>query len=126
MKNIVLGKTPENFKPFPVKFTAPDGADCAIMATFKYRSRSGFGVMMNQMFADAGEEKTDGIPDFQALFLKMGDKNADHLLASLTSWNLDFELNRENLIAMGDQFPAAAAALMLSYRNACVDGALGN
>ena len=81
---------------------------------------------MNQMFADAGEEKTEGTPDFQVLFSKMGDKNADHLLAALESWSLDFELTRENLMALSDQYPAASVALMGAYRDACVEGKLGN
>lgn len=126
MKTIVLGKSPKNFKSFVVKFTLPDGEEGKISATFKYRSRKDFGAMMNQMFSDAGEEKSEGVPDFQELFGKMGDKNADHLLNSLDSWNLDFELNRDNLCQLSDQYPAAAVALMAAYRNACVDGALGN
>ena len=123
---ITLGKTPKNFKPFPVKFTMPDGTNGAIAATFKYRTRTEFGAMMNQMFADAGEEKTDATPDFQALFHKMGDKNADHMLAALDAWNLDFELTRDKLIQLADQYPAASVALMACYRDACVEGRLGN
>lgn len=124
--NITLGKTPKNFKTFPVKFTMPDGTDGAIAATFKYRTRTQFGEMMNQMFKDAGEAKTEGTPDFQALFQKMGDKNADHILAALDSWNLDFDLTRENVVALSDQYPAAAVAMMACYRDACVEGRLGN
>lgn len=126
MANITLGKTPKNFKPFTVKFTQPDGEPGAIAATFKYRTRSGFGLMMNDIFKDAGEEKTEGVPDFQNLFQKMGDKNADHILAALDAWNLDFELTRDNIIALSDQYPAATAALMAAYRDACVEGKLGN
>lgn len=126
MTKIVLGKTPKNFKPFTIKFMQPDGEPGAIAATFKYRTRSGFGLMMNDIFKDAGEEKTEGVPDFQDLFLKMGDKNADHILAALDSWNLDFELTRDNIIALSDQYPAASAALMAAYRDACVEGKLGN
>lgn len=124
MANIVLGKTPTNFKPIVVKFTAPDGTDGAIKATYKYRTRTGFGEMMNKMFEDAGEAKTEGTPDFKALFAKMGDKNADHLLAALDSWNLDFELTRENLLALSNEYPAASVALMAAYRDACVEGKL--
>lgn len=126
MANITLGKKPKNFKPFTVKSPMPDGSEGIISATFKYRTRSEFGAMMNTMFADANEEKTEGIPDFQDLFLKMGDKNADHLLACLDAWDLDFELSRASLVQLSDELPAASAALMAAYRNACVDGKLGN
>lgn len=126
MAKIVLGKKPVNFKPFSVKFPMPDGTEGVIAATFKYRTRSEFGTMLNEIFKDANEEKTDGIPDFEALFSKMGDKNADHLLACLESWDLGEDLTRANLAQLSDEVPAASAALMAAYRSACVDGALGN
>lgn len=126
MANIVLGKKPKNFKPFTVKFPMPDGTEGAIAATFKYRTRSEFGVMMNDIFKDAKEEKTEGVPDFQNLFLKMGDKNADHLLGCVEAWDMDVELSRANLVQLSDEVPAASAALMAAYRDACVEGKLGN
>jgi len=126
MANIVLGKKPKNFKPFTVKFPMPDGTEGIIAATFKYRTRSEFGVMMNSIFADAKEEKTEGVPDFQALFQKMGDKNADHLLACIDAWDMDAELSRATLVQLSDEVPAASAALMAAYRDACVEGKLGN
>ena len=123
---IKLGATPKNFKPFPVSFDMPDGDVGVITPTYKYRTRAQFGEMMNQMFKDAGEEKTEGMPDFQKLFEKMGDKNADHLLACIDSWDQDFDLTRENLLQMTNEVPASSAALMAKYRDACIDGRLGN
>lgn len=126
MAKITLGKKPASFKPFSVKFPMPDGTEGAISATFKYRTRSEFGVMLNDIFKDANEAKVEGTPDFKDLFLKMGDKNADHLLACLEAWDMDVELNRANIVQLSDEVPAASAALMAAYRSACVDGALGN
>ena len=62
MANIVLGKKPKNFKPFTVKFPMPDGTEGIIAATFKYRTRSEFGVMMNSIFADAKKKKPKAYP----------------------------------------------------------------
>ena len=104
----------------------PDGTEGVIAVTFKYRTRSDFGVMMNEIFNDAKQEKTEGIPDFKDLFLKMGDKNADHLLACIEAWDVDAEVNRLALVQLSDEVPAASAALMTAYRDACVDGKLGN
>jgi hypothetical protein len=126
MAKVTLGKKPASFKPFPVKFPMPDGSEGVISATFKYRTRSEFGVMLNEIFKDAKEEKADGAPDFEDLFSKIGDKNADHLLACMEGWDMDVELNRANLVQLSDEIPAASAALMAAYRGACVDGALGN
>lgn len=126
MSNITLGKKPKTFKPIAVKFPMPDGSDGVITATFKYRTRSEFGALLNDIFTDAKQDKTDGPPDFQDLFLKMGDKNADHLLASIDAWDVDQEISRATLVQLSDEVPAASAALMAAYRDACVEGRLGN
>lgn len=127
MSKIKLGARPKNFKPFPVKFLLPDGGEAVILVTYKYRTRTEFGQMMNAMFADAGAERKDGEKvDFEKLFQQMGDKNADHLLDSMEAWDLDFDLSRESLLQMADEMPAGPVALMEAYRNACIEGRLGN
>lgn len=127
MTKIVLGKTPKNFKPFPVKFPMPDGTEGTILATFKYRTRTAFGAFLNQVFGDAGEDvPADGKPNFEDLFAKTKDKNADHLLLALDAWDIDQELNRESLQILADELPAASVALMAAYNTACTEGRLGN
>lgn len=128
MAKITLGKRPASFKPFDVKFQMPDGTEGIIKATFKYRTRAEFGAMLNGMFTEAGEEKpADGKLDFEALYTKMGDRNADHLLAALDAWSLDDQpLSRATLLQLSNELPAAAVALMKSYAEACTEGRLGN
>lgn len=133
MAKIRLGAPPATFKPFPVKFTMPDGSEGAILATFKYRSRKDFGKLLNAMFAVVGKEIPAAAPDaeakpidFEALFAETGEKNAEHLLASLFAWDLDGELTLDNLQAVCDEYPAGAAALMAAYSRACNEGHLGN
>lgn len=122
MAKIVLGTKPKNFKAIPVKFPMPDGTEGVITTTYKYRTRSEFGLMMNQIFSDAGQEKTEGVPDFEELFLKMGEKNADHLLACIDSWDVSESVTRAALVQLSDEVPAGSAALMAAYRDACVEG----
>ena len=127
MAQIKLGKTPKTFKPFAVKFPMPDGSEGTITATFNYRTRTQFGQFLNGVFSDAGEEApSDGKLDFETLFAKTRDKNADHLLQALGAWDLDDEVNRANLQALADELPAAAVALMAAYNAACTEGRLGN
>lgn len=127
MSRIKLGARPASFKPFPVKFTMPDGSEGIVMATYRYRTRTEFGELLNEAFAEAGEEKpADGKIDFQALYANIGNKNAEHLLKSLAAWDLEAELTLESLKELADTLPAGAAALMAAYSVACNEGRLGN
>ena len=127
MSKIKLGATPKTFKPCAVKFPMPDGSEGVIKATFNYRTRTQFGQFLNQVFADAGETPTpDEKPDFEVIFAKTKDKNADHLILALAGWDLDEDLSRENLQALANELPGAAVALMSAYNVACTEGRLGN
>ena len=127
MTKIVLGKTPKTFKPFEVKFPMPDGEEGSIIATFNYRTRTQFGQYLDSVLSDAGEDSSaDAQPNFEAIFNKTKDKNADHLLMALSDWNLDEKLSRESLQKLADELPAAAVALMAAYNAACTQGRLGN
>lgn len=131
MAKIKLGDRPKTFAPAHIKFTMPDGTPGIIEAVYKYRTRVEFGKFMNDIFVQAGEKPGDEKPaddkvDFQKIFEQMGDKNTDHLLACLDSWNIDAPLNRDTLLQLSNELPAASVALMSGYRDACVEGRLGN
>jgi len=128
MTKIILGKTPKNFAAFPVTFTMPEGMEGTIEATFKYRTKTQFGEYLNKIFSEVGEEPpSDGNIDFEVLFNKTKDKNADHLLEALEAWEgIDAPLNRESLQALANELPAASIALMAAYNKACTEGKLGN
>lgn len=126
-QKVKLGDTPKTFAPAPVKFTKPNGEEAEIEVVYKYRTSKQFGEYLNGVYADAGEVPKSGDKvDFEALFQKTSDKNADHLLGCMESWDLDDKLNRESLQALANEIPAAAIALMSGYRLACVEGKLGN
>lgn len=124
---VKLGTRPETFMPFDVNFKLPDGSESSIKATFAYRTRAEFGQMLNGVFKEAGEDPpTDGKLDFEAIYRKAGDKNADHLLACLKAWDLDDDLTRANLLTLSNEIPGAAVALMAAYSDCCTQGKLGN
>ena len=127
MAKLVLGKTPANFKPFDVKFTLPDGQEDQIKVTFKYKTRSQFAAFLNELFQEAGEEKTtDEKIDFEKLFAKGGDKTVSHLTKIIAEWDFAEPATAESLRAMHDQAPAAAAAMTSAFSLACTEGKLGN
>jgi len=128
MAKLVLGKTPETFKPFPVKFTLPDGEEDQIVVTFKYKTRSGFAAFLNELFGDSGEAKPakDEKVDFEKLFLKGGEKTVVHLLKIIADWDFAEKPTAETLRQMHDQAPAAASAITAAFSSACTEGRLGN
>ncbi|WP_298929245.1 phage tail assembly chaperone [uncultured Ramlibacter sp.] len=127
MTKIVLGKRPETFKPFPVKFEMPDGTEGVIQATFNYCTRTEFGAMLNKIFAVASKDaQVEGALDYAKIFAETADKNAEHLLAALHAWDLDAELSLKSLQELCDTIPAASAALMGAFSVAAQQGRLGN
>lgn len=128
MSKLKLGKTPENFKPFNVKFVLPDGTEDQIKVTFKYKTRSGFATFLNELFAESGEDKPEEVTklDFEAIYAKGGEKTMSHLSKIIVEWDFEEPPTRETLKALHDQAPAAAVAMTESYRDACTSGKLGN
>lgn len=142
MAKIILGKKPKTFKPFTVNFEMPDGTEGSILATFNYLTRTEYGAFLNKIMNEEVKEqdkkedeqkqidevsKKPEVIDFEALFKKTKDKNADHLLLALADWDLEgHELNLASLQQLADEIPAASVAFMEAHRKACVEGRLGN
>jgi len=125
MAKLILGKTPETFKPFAVKFELPQGGEDQLTLTCKYRTRIEFAEFMDELYA--GDAKPiDDAHDFVALFKRGGEKTAEHLAKFIVAWDLAEPVTPENLVALHNQAPAAAAAMTAAYGVACTEGRLGN
>lgn len=128
MAKIKLGARPKSFKR-KVEFAMLDGTVGVIEVEFKYRTRTEFGRMIDELLETA-KASTDAPADVKAemfeLMSRTTEANADYVLQIAQGWNLDEEFNRENIQQLGDEIPAAVAAIMADYRSAVTEGRLGN
>ncbi|RYF73782.1 MAG: hypothetical protein EOO22_08310, partial [Comamonadaceae bacterium] len=123
-----LGNRPKSFTR-KVEFPMLDGQTGAIDITFKYRTRTEFGVFIDELMAAAGEKKkADDDEKFSmaALMERTAGANASYILQVVDAWNLDAELSLSSVQQLSDEVPAASAAIMETYRLACTEGRLGN
>jgi len=130
MAKITLGKPPKSFKRV-VKFPMLDGTTGSIECIYKYRTRKDFGIFIDGLL-DAAKAKPETGDDGEVKFSmaelmeKTAGANADYILAILDGWNLDEPLSADTAQQLADELPAAAAAIMETYRAAVQDGRLGN
>lgn len=124
---ITLGKRPKNFKRI-VKFALLEGGEGSIECSYKYRTRSEFGAFIDKVVEAAGAaSKPDGEKFSMAeLMERTAGQNAAYIMDVIDGWNLDEELTKANVQQLSDEFPAAAAAIMETYRAAITEGRLGN
>ena len=124
---IKLGARPKSFVRV-VKFPMIEGGEGSLECTFKYRSRSEFGVFIDVLLESAGAKPKDDGEKFSMaeLMERTAGQNAKYIMDVLEGWNLDEDLNQANVQQLADELPGAAAAIMETYRTACVEGRLGN
>ena len=106
-----------------------DGSEGSIEVTFKYRTRSEFGVFIDSITEAAGiKSKADEDAKFSLadLMEKTKESNADYLFKVIEGWNLDEEFTLPNVAQLCDELPGAASAIMETYRLAVTEGRLGN
>ena len=127
MAKIKLGNAPKNFKRV-VKFPLLDGTEGSIEVTYKYRTRSEFGLFIDEILQAAGKDKTESSDEFSMLDLmeKTSESNADYVMQVIDGWSLDEDLTHENVQQLSDEIPAAVNAIMETYREVITKGRLGN
>lgn len=127
MSKIKLGNRPKSFTK-TVKFDMLEGGKASIECTFKYRTRTEFGVFIDALVADAGVKPEVAEDKFSMtdLMSQTAGSNAKYLLQVLEAWNLEEDLTLANAQQLADELPAAAAAVMETYRLAVTEGRLGN
>lgn len=131
MAKISLGKRPETVT-LPAKFEHLDGTKDAIKVTYRYRTRSEFAEFIDARAAAAKEAAeqdaavADGEFSLADVFTKQDEALVDHILEIAVGWDLAEPLDRESVTQLVAEYPAAATAIITTYRSACVEGRRGN
>ena len=122
---VTLGKTPECFPATTVEVTLPDGTKCVIPLVYKYRTKKQYGVWLDEIGAqksgDEGQEFT-----WAKHFEGESSVKAEKALDALHSWGLSEPLNKESLVQLDDECPAAMVAILRAYGETCRGERLGN
>ena len=128
---IKLGSTPKSFKKV-VKFPMLDGTEGSIECTYKYRTRTDFGLFIDEI-VEAAKLKPAPVVDGEdaafsmaELMEKTAGSNADSIMQVLDDWNLDEPLSKATAQQLADEIPAAAGAIMETYRVAITEGRAKN
>lgn len=137
---IVLGKRPETFSK-EVAFPMLDGSTGCIKVEFKYRTRKEHAEFVDgiqasiEAKAKAEAERYKALADAgqDAPQIKQADivgyqvaASVDTIMGAVKGWNLDIPFDREAVEQLVDELPAAVAAIVSTYREAIVEGRLGN
>lgn len=128
MPKIILGQRPTEFSR-TVKFPMLEGTDGEIRCRFKYRTKQEYAAMVDRLAEQSKitpDPATGLLPDYAEIMRRAVQGNGEYLKELLLGWDLEGEVNSENLNELADAYPAAASAIMEAYRVGCVEGKLGN
>ena len=124
---VVLGKPPTSF-PAEVTFTTLSGEQAALQCEFVYRTKTEFGELLNELGQAAKDtiNAPESDDENQNIFDGAIRLQAQQLSKVLLSWDLPEPCDTDHLYALCNEYPSAFAAIVQTYRNAIVDGRLGN
>lgn len=125
-----LGSRPKSFKK-TINVQMHDGVVGQIKVEYFYRTRREFGEFIDEILADAGvKPASDSDEDVKFSLREAMDKsieaNADYIMKAVSGWDLDVDYTRDAVIQLCDESPGAAFGIINSYREACIEGKLGN
>lgn len=140
VSKIVLGKRPEHFTR-EVRVPMLDGTTGTIEVKFVYRSRKEFAELVDVTQAEitakaeaevermkkaAGEGES--LPEFSQadLVARQAEFNVAYLLKIAKGWNLDVPFDKDAVEELVDTLPGAVTAIVSTYREALLEGRLGN
>lgn len=137
-KKITLSKRPQSFKKV-VQIPMIDGSEDAIEFTFKYRTRTEFGQLMDEMTESAKAKSTtedadesdnaaeESGPKTWREFIGNGiERDAQYVLKIAEGWDLADEFGEKTVIELLDMYPGASKRIADAYSEAVNGNRLGN
>lgn len=126
-RTVRLGQKPSGI-PDVVKYTGLDGAEYMIPVTFKYRTLTEFGALLDEVFSQTLPPATGADGKLSSKSVQQGQVhvNGQYMHLILLDWGLDVPLTLQACIQLADEDPAAVRALMNKYRELITVGRSGN
>lgn len=125
MAKFQLGAKPKTFN-HKIEFETLDGVKTDFSVSYYYRTKSEFFKLVDDLLATAKARGIDEDKPLSEVVLAADGDNVQYILKIVSGWSLDDDLNETNVRRLVDEYPAAAAAIIDSYRAACVEGRRGN
>ncbi|KIF80776.1 phage tail assembly chaperone [Noviherbaspirillum autotrophicum] len=118
MAKLTLGKRPGAFKK-TVHIPLCDGGTDEIEFVFKYRTRTEYGKLMDELAAKPSQEDGAATPkekwSLEKFIGKSVEEDADFILMLAEGWDLSDEFSRESLISLVDMHAGATDAIHKAY-----------
>lgn len=132
MPKIKLGAAPKTFK-HPVKYELVEGGTDQITMVYTNRTRDEFAAFIDGLYPELKEipgtnivQQAIEVVSVIAGSAKARDNDVSFILGCAQGWDLDDEFNGENVRRLVNEFPAAARAVIDTYRVAITEGRLKN
>ena len=121
----IFGERPETITG-QVTFVSVTGQEVDLECSFVYRTRAEFAELWDECVDMKIGDFADGEFSQAKLAERVSSLHAERALKYLKAWPLDLEINRQVLMDLFDQEPAAPAAFFNAYQIVCTLGRQGN
>ena len=130
-----LGNAPKTFTKV-VEVPLLDGAVADVLMTFKYRTRTEFGALMDFIINKVNEpenpKKGKAVSEEEAaktlseMFAAGNASNVEYVLMIAEAWDLEDEFGEKALAELANEYPGAINAISEAYREAISEGRVKN
>ena len=120
MQKVILGQRPKSIAK-QITFPLPGGEVGAIKMSYIYRTRVEFGALLDEPASPLVTPESMS----QSMSLAV-DSSADYIMRIADGWDVEAPFSRESVWQLCNEVPSAATAIIQGYREAIVEGRLGN